>query len=159
MEASAVAAHLGHTLPETRFEGLGHPYRGKVRDTYLRDEALILVASDRISAFDHILKQTIPFKGQVLTRLAAFFFQHTADLVPNHIIAVPDPNVTIAVPCATIPIEFVVRGYLAGHAWREYRSGARMLCGNGLFSHGKFYKCQWRKSFFKNPYSTCSCKK
>jgi phosphoribosylaminoimidazole-succinocarboxamide synthase len=91
-----------------------------------------LVTTDRISAFDHVLRQTIPFKGQVLNQVAAYFFKATADLVPNHVLEVPDPNVTIAVPCEPIPLEFVVRGYLAGHAWRVYRDGARTLCGKEL---------------------------
>jgi phosphoribosylaminoimidazole-succinocarboxamide synthase len=90
---------------------------------------MVLVTTDRISAFDHILRQTIPFKGQVLNRLAAFCFAGTSDLVPNHIVSVPDPNVTLAHRCEPVPIEFVVRGYLAGHAWRTYRSGLRHLCG------------------------------
>ncbi|MFT5143643.1 MAG: phosphoribosylaminoimidazole-succinocarboxamide synthase [Rhodothermales bacterium] len=129
MDESLIRDQLAHSLPETHFEDLGTRYRGKVRDTYASGDRLVLVTTDRISAFDHVLRQTIPFKGQVLNRLAAFCFAGTQDVVPNHIVSVPDPNVTLAHRCESIPIEFVVRGYLAGHAWRTYRSGLRQLCG------------------------------
>ena len=120
-------------LVETRFEHLGEHYRGKVRDVYRPgDGRVILITSDRISAFDHVLRQAIPLKGQVLNRLAAFFFELTEDIVPNHLLEVPDPNVSVAVECDALPIEFVVRGYLAGHAWRVYRDGGRALCGEAL---------------------------
>ncbi len=110
--------------------GLGPRYRGKVRDTYdLGDGRIVLVTTDRLSAFDHVLRQAIPLKGQVLNGVAAFFFERTADVAPNHVLAVPDPNVTVGVRCEPLPIEFVVRGYLAGHAWRVYRDGGRELCG------------------------------
>ncbi len=132
MDRQLLTQHLEHTLPATHYEDLGSRYQGKVRDTYEQDETLILVTSDRISAFDHVLPQTIPFKGQVLNQTAAYFFDATEDLVPNHVIDVPDPNVTVAKACTPIPVEFVVRGYLAGHAWREYRDGARSLCGQSL---------------------------
>ncbi|HET6568383.1 MAG TPA: phosphoribosylaminoimidazolesuccinocarboxamide synthase [Rhodothermales bacterium] len=132
MKEATIEQQLDHCLSQTHLEAFGAKYSGKVRDTYRHDGQLVLVTTDRISAFDHILRQPIPFKGQVLNRLAAFFFESTADLVPNHIISVPDPNVTIAVHCAPIPVEFVVRGYLAGHAWREYRAGKRELCGQVL---------------------------
>lgn len=105
-------------------------YSGKVRDTYnLQDELLVIVATDRISAFDVILPQPIPFKGQVLNQTAAYFLEHTRDICPNHVVAVPDPNVTIGMYCKPFPVEMVVRGYLAGHAWRTYQSGLRELCG------------------------------
>lgn len=121
---------LDHCLVDTHLDELGERYRGKVRDTYRTpDGRLILVTTDRISAFDHILPRPIPFKGQVLNQLAAHFFQKTRDIVPNHVLSVPDPNVTVALACAPIPVEFVVRGYLAGHAWRVYRDGGRVLCG------------------------------
>jgi phosphoribosylaminoimidazole-succinocarboxamide synthase len=123
---------LTHTLDETDLSAFGVPYRGKVRDTYRTNGELILVTTDRISAFDHVLRQSIPCKGQVLNQIAAYFFRNTADLVPNHLVAVPDPNVTIAVHCEPVPIEFVIRGYLAGHAWREYRAGRRMVSGVAL---------------------------
>ncbi|WP_412067653.1 phosphoribosylaminoimidazolesuccinocarboxamide synthase [Rubrivirga sp. IMCC43871] len=113
--------------------GLGGRYQGKVRDTYtLGDGRIVLVTTDRISAFDHVLRQAIPLKGQVLNGVAAFFFERTADVAPNHVLSVPDPNVTVGVACEALPIEFVVRGYLAGHAWRVYRDGGRELCGEPL---------------------------
>ncbi len=124
---------LDHCLVETHLDALGTRYRGKVRDTYRTgDGRLILVTTDRISAFDHILPRPIPFKGQVLNQLAAHFFHATHDIVPNHVLSVPDPNVTVALVCEPIPIEFVVRGYLAGHAWRVYQTGGRELCGVAL---------------------------
>ena len=132
MNREIIGANLTNTLKETDFDFLGRLYRGKVRDTYLNSDKLILIASDRISAFDHILKQTIPFKGQVLNKVAAYFFSTTGDIIANHIIDIPDPNVTIAKACKALPIEFVVRGYLAGHAWREYKAGKRVLCGEKL---------------------------
>jgi len=132
MDADLIRDHLDHTLEETHLQALGTRYRGKVRDTYRRDDELVLVTTDRISAFDHVLAQTIPFKGQVLNQTAAYFFDATEGLVPNHVIDVPDPNVTVARACAPIKIEFVVRGYLEGHAWREYDQGARSLCGHPL---------------------------
>lgn len=112
---------------------IGLRYEGKVRDTYeIEANRLALITTDRISAFDHVLRQAIPLKGQVLNSVAAYFFERTADLVPNHVLSVPDPNVTVAVRCEPLPIEFVVRGYLAGHAWRVYRAGGRMICGESL---------------------------
>lgn len=132
MDQQQIHNHLDHTLESTDYSDLGDRYEGKVRDTYRQEGRLFLVTTDRISAFDHILPQTIPFKGQVLNQTAAYFFEATDDLVPNHVIDVPDPNVTVAHACTPIPIEFVVRGYLAGHAWREYEAGARTLCGHSL---------------------------
>ena len=119
-------------VASTAFD-VGTRYQGKVRDTYALDAVrLALVTTDRISAFDHVLRQAIPLKGQVLNGVAAYFFEQTADLVPNHVLSVPDPNVTLAVRCQPLPIEFVMRGYLAGHAWRVYRDGGRHLCGQTL---------------------------
>ena len=132
VDAQVVRNQLDNTVVETRFDGLGERYGGKVRDTYASGDRLILVTTDRISAFDHILRQTVPFKGQVLNRLAAFFFEQTVDVVSNHLVATPDPNVTVAVRCEPVPVEFVVRGYLAGHAWRTYAGGGRKLCGKLL---------------------------
>lgn len=132
IDRSLIVRQLPRALYETHLEGLGERYRGKVRDTYVHGDHLILVTTDRISAFDHILRQTIPFKGQVLNQLAAYFFDATGDIVPNALLKVPDPNVSVAVRCETVPVEFVVRNYLAGHAWREYRSGKRTLCGKRL---------------------------
>jgi phosphoribosylaminoimidazole-succinocarboxamide synthase len=129
-------AHLEHGLRTTDLHQslpeLSEPYRGKVRDTYASGDRLVLVTTDRISAFDHVLEQPIPFKGQILNRLAAHFFAETADLVPNHVLSVPDPNVTVAKRCEPFPVEFVVRGYLAGHAWRVYRDGGRAVSGAAL---------------------------
>lgn len=132
MDPQRIHDQLEHTLESTNYQDVGTRYEGKVRDTYRRNDQLILVTTDRISAFDHILPQTIPFKGQILNQTAAYFFDATDDLVPNHVISVPDPNVTVAKACSPVPIEFVVRGYLAGHAWREYDRGARTLCGHEL---------------------------
>lgn len=123
---------MAHSIPQTDFSfpGQRDVYRGKVRDVYNIGEAyLVIVASDRISAFDHILPAPIPFKGQVLNQISAHFFEAVKDLVPTHLVSVPDPNVTIGRKCKPILIEVVVRGYLAGHAWRVYKSGERTLCG------------------------------
>ena len=132
MDDQIITDQLSRTIERTDFTDLGECYHGKVRDNYRQNGRRILVTSDRISAFDHVLPQTIPFKGQVLNQTAAYFFDATSDLVPNHVLSVPDPNVTIAQECTPIPIEFVVRGYLAGHAWREYNRGVRTLCGQEL---------------------------
>ncbi len=104
-------------------------YHGKVRDVYHLGEHLLMIATDRISAFDHILPKAIPFKGQVLNQIAAYFLRAVEDIVPHWLIAVPDPNVSFGLNCDPIKLEMVVRGYLAGHAWREYRSGKREICG------------------------------
>ncbi len=104
-------------------------YRGKVREVYTVKNNLISIASDRISAFDHILPRLIPFKGQVLNQLAAYFLDATKDIVPNWLEATPHPNISIGKKCNPVKLEFVVRGYLAGHAWRVYQSGQRILCG------------------------------
>lgn len=132
MNRDTVRNQLDRTIRETHFDDLGVRYSGKVRDTYALDDRLIIVTTDRISAFDHILAHTIPFKGQVLNQLAAYFFARTADIASNHVVSVPDPNVTVAVRCEPVPVEFVVRGYLAGHAWRVYEAGGRTLCGKRL---------------------------
>lgn len=105
-------------------------YKGKVRDVYnINDELLIMVVSDRISAFDVVLPKAIPFKGQVLNQIAAKFLKATADILPNWVVATPDPNVTIGRICEPFRVEMVIRGYLSGHAWREYKAGKRILCG------------------------------
>ena len=104
-------------------------YRGKVRDIYFFQDYIAMVASDRISAFDVILPRAIPYKGQVLNQIASRFLEATTDILPNWIQKVPDPNVSIGLNCEPYPIEMVIRGYLAGHAWREYRSGKRQVCG------------------------------
>jgi len=121
-----------NTLPSTSFQFSGQTgfYSGKVRDVYtINNNILVMVVSDRVSAFDVILPRPIPYKGQVLNQLAAYFLDSTKDIVPNWVIAVPDPNVTIGRMCEPFKVEMVIRGYLAGHAWRTYRSGLRELCG------------------------------
>ena len=107
-------------------------YKGKVRDVYTVDNELIMVASDRISAFDHVLPRPIPFKGQVLNQIATYFLNATRDIVPNWLLATPDENVAVGLACEPFKIEMVIRGYLAGHAWRTYKSGGRVLCGVSL---------------------------
>lgn len=107
-------------------------YRGKVRDVYSFKDYILMVASDRISAFDVVLPRPIPFKGQVLNQIAAKNLEATNSIVPNWLIATPDPNVTVGVKCKAYPVEMVIRGYLAGHAWREYRAGKRSICGIGM---------------------------
>jgi len=115
------------------FKNQTHFYRGKVRDVYtISNDLLVVVACDRISAFDHVLPKSIPFKGQVLTQVANLFLNHTQEIIPNWKISNPDPQVTIGRKCQVIPIEFVIRGYLTGHAWRVYKSGGRTLCGVAL---------------------------
>lgn len=134
---------LEHCITRSESDVAGEPYRGKVRDVYhLNADTLGIVVTDRISAFDHIMKQAIPFKGQILNRLSAFAFEKTEDILPSHVLEVPHPNVTIAKKCDPIPIEIVMRGYLTGHAWREYKLGKRELCGvslpGGMREHQKF---------------------
>lgn len=107
-------------------------YRGKVRDIYYFEKELVMVASDRISAFDVILPEPIPYKGQVLNQIASKFLAATADIVPNWITASPDPNVSVGLNCEPFKVEMVIRGYLAGHAWREYKEGKRAVCGVAL---------------------------
>ena len=118
-------------ITETKFSLPGQTgfYKGKVRDVYYVNDIMVAVASDRISAFDHILPRAIPYKGQVLNQIAGYFLDATRDIVPNWKLAMPHPNVTVGVLCEPIRIEMVIRGYLAGHAIREYRAGKRMLCG------------------------------
>lgn len=116
--------------------------RGKVRDVYfIGEDKVILIASDRISAFDHVLPNAIPYKGQVLNQIASKFLDATKDIVPNWKMVEPDPHVTLGYRCDAYPVEFVIRGYLAGHAWREYNSGKREICGvalpNGLKENDK----------------------
>jgi len=116
-----------------QFENQTHFYKGKVRDVYsIGTDLLVMVACDRISAFDHVLPRAIPHKGQVLNAIAGLFLDKTKEIVPNWKISMPDPHVTIGYRCEAIPVEFVVRNYLTGHAWRVYKSGLRMLCGNVL---------------------------
>jgi len=117
-------------------------YRGKVRDVYTVGNQLIMVASDRISAFDYILPRPIPYKGQVLNQIATHFLENTKDICPNWLVATPDENVAIGIACEPFKIEMVIRGYCVGHAWRTYRSGERVLCGvtmpEGMQENDKF---------------------
>ena len=121
-----------NTLKETDFALPGQKslYRGKVRDVYtLENDILVMVASDRISAFDVVLPEAIPYKGQVLSRIATRFMELTADILPNWILGTPHPAVTVGKRCDPFKVEMVIRGYLSGHAWREYKAGRRTLCG------------------------------
>lgn len=120
------------TISSTRFKlpGLTSVYQGKVRDVYVIDNKLmVMVVTDRISAFDVVLPRAIPFKGQVLNQLAAYFLEATKDICPNWVINIPDPNAAIGILCKPFKVEMVIRGYLSGHAWREYKEGRRMICG------------------------------
>lgn len=121
-------------IKETHFQFPGQTgfYRGKVRDVYYFGDLMAMVATDRISAFDVILPRAIPDKGRVLNQIAAYNLQATKELVPNWVISTPDQNVTIGFKCEPFAVEMVVRGYLAGHAWREYKAGKRILCGVSL---------------------------
>jgi len=112
-----------------QFEGLSKKYTGKVRDVYMFDEQLAIIATDRISAFDVILPRAIPYKGQVLNQVAALFLEQTRNILPNWLENSPEPNVSTGKKCTPFAVEMVIRGYLTGHAWREYRAGKRMLCG------------------------------
>lgn len=134
-----------NAVKETHFNFKGQKsfYKGKVRDVYnINDELLVMVVSDRISAFDVVLPKAIPFKGQVLNQIAAKFLKATADILPNWVVATPDPNVTIGRICEPFRVEMVIRGYLSGHAWREYKVGKRILCGvempDGMKENDKF---------------------
>ena len=119
-----------HTAPPLSIPGLEGFYRGKVRDVYyLQGQRVLMVASDRISAFDHVLPRAIPHKGAVLNGVATHFLQATRDIVPNWLVDVPHPRAAVGMRCEPIKIEMVIRGYLAGHAWREYSAGRRELCG------------------------------
>lgn len=126
---------MKNTLVRTdyKFEGQSHVYHGKVRDVYsIGKDELVMIATDRISAFDVVLPQGIPYKGQVLNQIAAKFLDATSDIVPNWKQATPDPMVTIGLRCEPFKVEMVIRGYLTGSAWREYKAGARTLCGVAL---------------------------
>jgi phosphoribosylaminoimidazole-succinocarboxamide synthase len=135
IDEQLLRAQLGKTLDATDFPELGAKYEGKVRDCYVKDGKRILIVTDRLSAFDVVLG-TIPFKGQVLNQMAAFWFEATADLVPNHVINVPDPSVMVARECQLLPVEFVMRAYMTGvtstSIWTHYQNGARSFCGHDL---------------------------
>jgi phosphoribosylaminoimidazole-succinocarboxamide synthase len=135
IDSELLRAQCARTLDATDFPALGTKYEGKVRDSYVKDGRRTIVVTDRISAFDRVLG-TIPFKGQVLNQIAAFWFERTRDVAPNHVLSVPDPNVTVGRECALVPIEFVVRGYLTGvtgtSIWTAYARGDRVYCGHRL---------------------------
>jgi len=134
-----------NAIRETNFNFPGQTsyYKGKVREVYtINNSLLVMIVSDRISAFDVVLPKAIPFKGQVLNQIAAKFLKATEDIVPNWVAAVPDPSVTIGKMCEPFKVEMVIRGYLSGHAWREYKEGKRTLCGvvmpDGMKENDKF---------------------
>jgi phosphoribosylaminoimidazole-succinocarboxamide synthase len=135
---------MAQTISNTEFQFPDQRalYHGKVRDVYsMGEELLVMVATDRISAFDVILPRPIPFKGQVLNGIASYFLERTRDIIPNWCVAVPDPNVMAGHRCEPLKVEMVIRGYLTGHAWRTYKSGLRELCGvplpEGLREHDR----------------------
>ena len=119
---SYISEQLNHTLDEFESDNLGEHYKGKVRENFSQDDKILMITSDRVSAFDHVLG-TIPFKGQILSEIANFWFEKTKDLVPNHIIDTPDPQVLVAKRAKTLPVEVIVRQYITGSLWREYSNG------------------------------------
>ncbi|MCD6011070.1 MAG: phosphoribosylaminoimidazolesuccinocarboxamide synthase [Flavipsychrobacter sp.] len=136
-----------------QFPGQTNFYKGKVRDVYtINDKYLLMIVSDRISAFDVVLPKPIPYKGQVLNQIAAQFLDATQDIVPNWKLCVPSPNATIGVKCETYPVEMVVRGNLTGHAWRTYKTGKRELCGVAMPDGMK------ENDFFERPIITPTTK-
>lgn len=147
MSDEQIKEQMKYTLKETNFEGLGEKKKGKVRDVYKGADSLFLISSDRQSAFDRNLAN-IPFKGQVLTQTSKFWFDNTKDIIQNHVIAVPDPNVVVGKKLSVFPVEMVVRGYITGvtstSAWTAYSKGEREFCGNtlpeGLKKNQKFDK-------------------
>src|SRR3954447_5462486 len=135
IDEALLRAQLSRTLDKTDFPTLGEKYEGKVRDCYTKGGQRTLIVSDRLSAFDVVLG-TIPFKGQVLNQMAAHWFDLTKDLVPNHVLSVPDPTVMVATECKLLPVEFVMRAYITGvtstSIWTHYKNGARTFCGHEL---------------------------
>ena len=133
-----------NTITSTNFDfpGQDSVYKGKVRDVYSVGKHLIMVATDRISAFDHVLHEAIPYKGQVLNQMSAYFLKETSDVATNWLDAVPDPNVSVGKRCEPIRLEMVIRAYLVGHAWRIYNKGGRTICGEkmpeGMIENQKF---------------------
>ncbi len=145
IEKSLIEKNLANCLSDTSFLGLPNMKRGKVRDSFDLGDKLLLITTDRQSAFDRVLAE-VPFKGQVLNQVSAFWFEETKDIVKNHVLELPDPNVTVAKKCKVFPIEFVMRGYLTGStstsAWTLYSKGERNICGNiipdGMVKNQKF---------------------
>jgi phosphoribosylaminoimidazole-succinocarboxamide synthase len=134
-------AQLPHTLRQLDLPALGSLYRGKVRDNYSQGDRIVMVTSDRISAFDHVLG-TIPFKGEVLSRLTTFWFEKVKDIAPTHILSVPDPSVMVVKRATALPVEIVIRGYITGSLWRDYQAGKAGAYGidwpDGLKKDQKF---------------------
>ncbi|NVJ72562.1 MAG: phosphoribosylaminoimidazolesuccinocarboxamide synthase, partial [Flavobacteriaceae bacterium] len=123
---------MSHTITDTNFEFPGQKsvYKGKVREVYtLQNDILVMIATDRLSAFDVVMPKGIPYKGQILNQIATKMMAQTEDLVPNWLISTPDPNVAIGHACEPFKVEMVIRGYMSGHAAREYKAGRRLLCG------------------------------
>ena len=118
----AIRAQLPHTLQQLDLPALGELYRGKVRDNYSRGDRMVMVTTDRVSAFDHVLG-TIPFKGEVLSRLTSFWFEKVKDIAPTHLVDVPDPSVMVVKKARALPVEIVIRGYITGSLWRDYQAG------------------------------------
>jgi phosphoribosylaminoimidazole-succinocarboxamide synthase len=147
MDKSIIEKNLNNVLTETKFQGLGELSRGKVRDIYSKGDKIIIITTDRQSAFDRILA-SIPFKGQVLNQTSAWWFERTRNIIPNFVLDVPDPNVVVGKKCQVFPFEMVVRGYLTGStdtsAWVNYQKGVRNFCGNplpeGMVKNQKFEK-------------------
>lgn len=134
-----------NTLNDTNFNFPNQKsvYKGKVREVYnINNELLVMIASDRLSAFDVIMPRQIPYKGQILNQIASYMLEETKDIVPNWLLACPDPNVAVGILADPFKVEMVIRGYLSGHAWREYRDGKRMICGvampEGMKENDKF---------------------
>ena len=140
---SYISEQLNHTLDEFESDNLGEHYKGKVRENFSQDDKILMITSDRVSAFDCVLG-TIPFKGQILSEIANFWFEKTKDLVPNHIIDTPDPQVLVAKKAKTLPVEVIVRQYITGSIWREYSTGINGQYGfmlpEGLKKDQKFDK-------------------
>lgn len=140
-----IFSQIPYCLDKTDFSQLGEKYEGKVRDNYSKGDRRIIIVSDRLSAFDRVIT-LIPFKGQVLNQMARFWFEKTKDIVGNHVIEFPDPNVVVAKECEAMPVEMVVRGYLTGvtstSVWKHYEKGVRNFCGNelpdGMIKNQKF---------------------
>jgi phosphoribosylaminoimidazole-succinocarboxamide synthase len=147
IDKATIRNHLGRCITDTSGLGLPGVKRGKVRDSYDLGDRMLLITTDRQSAFDRVLA-SVPFKGQVLNQVSAYWFENTRDVVQNHVISIPDPNVTLAEKCTVYPVEFIVRGYLTGStstsAWTLYSRGKRNLCGNrlpdGMVKNQKFPK-------------------
>ncbi len=147
VEKDVLFAQLERTLEKTELPQLGERFEGKVRDSYIKDGKRMIITTDRISAFDRVLG-TLPFKGQILNRVTAFWFEKTRDQVPNHMLDTPDPQVMEVVECAQMPVEMVVRAYLTGSTstsiWTHYTNGTRVFCGNplpdGMKKHQKLEK-------------------